>query len=139
MPVLVRGTVRSVLLVTILKGRTIFWTLWMTSKFYVTLRLRLVGRKTFFRKTIFLYFQFYIVWLVKECKIIFPWGKITLPMMENHFPFKMKGKLFSLSLLYTPQSSHYLLTFPFIFLSFHHFSYIEPNNEKLILKLCFPL
>ena len=94
-------------------------------------RLRLVGRKTFFRKTIFLYFQFYIVWLAKECKIIFPWGKITLPMMKNHFPFKMKGKLFSLSLLYTPPY------FPFHFPFISSFFYIEPNNGKLIWNCVF--
>ena len=109
---------------------------WHPTNFWITKqqpRPRLVGRKTFFRKTIFLYFQFYIVWLTKECKTIFPWGKITFPMMENHFPFKMKGKLFSLSLLYT------FLTTSLLSLSFHHFLYMKPNNGKLILELCFPL
>ena len=84
-----------------------------------TLRLSLVGRKTFSRKTVFLYFQFYIVWLAKECKTIFPWGKIALPIMENHFPFKMKGKLFSLFLLYTPLTTSLLsLSFSFHFIIF---------------------
>ena len=84
-----------------------------------THRLRLVGRKTFSRKTVFLYFQFYIVWLAKECKTIFPWGKITLPRMENHFPFKMKGKLFSFFLLYTPLTTSLLsLSFSFHFIIF---------------------
>ena len=86
---------------------------------YVATGLRLVGRKMFSRKTVFLYFQFYIVWLAKECKTIFPWGKITLSMMENHFPFKMKGKLFSLSLLYTPLTTSVLsLSFFFHFIIF---------------------
>ena len=104
---------------------------------HLPLGLRLVGRKTFSWETVFLYFLFYIVWLAKECKTIFPWGKITLTMKENYFPIKMKGKLFSLSLLYILLPT--FLTFPFIFLSLHHFYYMEPNNGKLILELCFTL
>ena len=80
------------------------------------LRLRLVERKTFSWKAVFLYLQFYIIWFAKECKNIFLWGKISLLMMENHFPFKIKGKLFSLLFLVSfVHSSHNLLTFPFDF------------------------
>ena len=82
------------------------------------LRFRLVGRKTFFWKIVFLHFQFYIVWLAKECKTIFPWSKITLLMMENHFPFKMKRKLFSLSLTTSLLSLSYFFHF-IIFLTWN--------------------
>ena len=94
----------------------------------VSLGHRLVGCKTFYWKIVFLHFQFYIV--------LFGWQKSVKPFS------KMKGKLFSLSLLYTfffPTTSLLSLSFSFIFLSFHHFPYMKPNNGKLILELCFPL
>ena len=101
------------------------------------LRLLLIGGKTFSRKIVFLYYQFCIVWLAKKCKSIFPWGKIIVPMMENHFFFKRKGKLFSLSLLHTP------LTTSLISILFHHFSYVEPirkTNFEIMFFIvnCFP-
>ena len=106
--------------------------------------LRLVGRKTFSWTIVFLYFKFYIVWFANECKIIFLWSKIYLLMMENHFHFKMKGKLFSfLFLVSFIHSTHNVLTFPFDlpFISsfFLHWTKQRKTNFEIVFSIinCF--